>query len=84
MNLRPSVPKTDALDQAALHPVHAPGGTRTHIKKQILSLPCLPIAPQERVLVLLVRFELTQRTTFEVAASSDWATGAKIDYFPTN
>ena len=59
-----------------------PVGLEPTLKKQILSLPCLPIAPQERVLVLLVRFELTQRTTFEVAASSSWATGAKIDYFP--
>lgn len=33
--------------------------------------------------MLLVRFELTQHTTFEVAASSSWATGAKLIIFQT-
>lgn len=30
LNLRHSAPKADALNQAALHPVYALGGTRTH------------------------------------------------------
>ena len=42
--------------QAALQPFDAPDGSRTHKnKEQILSLPRLPIPPQEQVLVLLVR-----------------------------
>ena len=37
--------------------------------KQILSLPRLPIPPQELVLTLPVRLELTQHAIFEIAAS---------------
>jgi hypothetical protein len=34
--------------------------------------------------MLPVRFELTKHTTFEVAASSNWATGAKICCSPSD
>ncbi len=64
LNLRLHTPKVWLL-AAELHPVSTPGGGRTHKNKaQILSLPRLPIPPQERVLMLPVGVEPTRMNCF--------------------